>query len=113
MRNRLTFRHADITWEHFRRPSPYASQPARSGANQNLISHHWQKRFDGDRNESRPHNLKVGGHILRKYIALSDKYIEHRFKKEKLPVISFFTTQAAAERIIHKVLRNQASKIDT
>ncbi|MFT8440554.1 RNase A-like domain-containing protein [Acetobacter fabarum] len=110
---RLTFRHADITWEHFHRPSPYASQPARSGANQNLISHHRQKRFDGDRNESLPHNLKVGGHILRKHVALSDEYIERRFTKEKRPVISFFTTQAAAERIIHKVLKNNASKLDT
>ncbi|MFH7813084.1 MULTISPECIES: RNase A-like domain-containing protein [Acetobacter] len=69
--------------------------------------------FDGDRNESRPHNLKVGGHILRKHIALSDEYIERRFKKEKLPVFSFFTTQQASERIIHKVLRNNASKLDT
>ncbi|WP_165925704.1 RNase A-like domain-containing protein [Acetobacter fabarum] len=77
------------------------------------MSHHWQKSFDGDRNETRPHNLKVGGRILRKHITLSDEYIERRFKKEKLPVISFFTTQAAAERIIHKVLRNHASKIDT
>ncbi|WP_415511378.1 RNase A-like domain-containing protein [Acetobacter sp.] len=39
--------------------------------------------------------------------------MERRFTKEKLPVVSFFTTQEASERIIHKVLRNNASKIDT
>lgn len=35
---KLTFRHADITTEHFHRPSPYTPQPPRSSTNQNLLS---------------------------------------------------------------------------
>lgn len=98
---RLTFRHADITTEHFHRPSPYTPQPPRPPTNQNLLSPHRQKRFDLNHHEAPPHNRKAGGHVLLKHVDPTEEYIERRFTKEE------------AERAIHRVLRDNASKIDT
>ncbi|WP_338333680.1 RNase A-like domain-containing protein [Acetobacter sp. LMG 32666] len=109
---KLTFRHADITTEHFHRPSPYTPQPPRSPTNQNLLSPHRQKWFNLNHHEAPPHNHKAGGHVLRKHVDPTDEYIERRFMKEKHPAVSFFTSKEEAERVIHKVLRDNASKID-
>ncbi|WP_230975800.1 hypothetical protein [Acetobacter garciniae] len=81
--SRLTFRHADITSEHFHRPSPYATHPARSPTNQNLLSPHRQKNLDLDHHEAPPHNRKAGGHVLLKYVDPTAAYIDRRFTKEK------------------------------
>ncbi len=110
--SRLTFRHADITAEHFHRPSPYASQPTRTPTNQNLLSPHRQKRLDLKHHEAPPHNRKAGGHVLLKHVDPSDEYIERRFTKEKRPVVSFFTSKEEAERAIHRVLKANSHKID-
>ncbi|GLH28886.1 hypothetical protein WSS15_15360 [Acetobacter pasteurianus] len=48
-----------------------------------------------------------------KHVDPTEEYIEGRFTKEKRPVVSFFTSKEEAERAIHKVLRDNASKIDT
>ncbi|WP_257640891.1 hypothetical protein [Acetobacter okinawensis] len=50
--------------------------------------------------------------MLRKYVDPTDAYIERRFIKEKHSIVSFFTSKEAAERAIHKVIRDNASKID-
>ncbi|WP_415506521.1 RNase A-like domain-containing protein [Acetobacter sp.] len=110
--SRLTFRHADITTEHFHRPSPYTPQPPRSPTNQNLLSPHRQKRLNLNHHEAPPHNRKAGGHVLRKHVDPTDEYIERRFTKENRPIVSFFISKEEAERTIHKVLRDNASKID-
>ncbi|WP_230975514.1 RNase A-like domain-containing protein [Acetobacter garciniae] len=110
---RLTFRHADITTEHFHRPSPYTPQPPRPPTNQNLLPPHRQKRFDLNHHEAPPHNRKAGGHVLLKHVDPTDEYIERRFTKEKQSVVSFFTSKAEAEHAIHKVLRDNSYKIDT
>ncbi|WP_242401184.1 RNase A-like domain-containing protein [Acetobacter okinawensis] len=109
---KLTFRHADITTEHFHRPSPYTPQPPRSPTNQNLLSPHRQKWLNLNHHEAPPHNHKAGGHVLRKHVDPTDEYIERRFMKEKHPVVSFFTSKEEAERAINKVLRDNSYKID-
>ncbi|GCD55485.1 RNase A-like domain-containing protein [Acetobacter pasteurianus] len=109
--SRPTFRHADIAPEHFHRPSPSPQSP-RLPTNQNLLSPHRQKRLNLNRHEAPPHNRKAGGHVLLKHVDPTEEYIERRFTKEKRPVVSFFTSKEA-ERAIHKVLRDNASKIDT
>ena len=50
--------------------------------------------------------------MLRKHVDLTDEYIERRFTKENRPIVSFFISKEEAERAIHKVLRDNASKID-
>lgn len=50
--------------------------------------------------------------MLRKHVDPTDEYIERRFMKKKHPVVLFFTSKEDAERAIHKVLRDNASKID-
>ncbi|MDE7547600.1 hypothetical protein PY793_06330 [Acetobacter fabarum] len=131
--NRLTFRRADITTEHFHRASPYTPQPTRTPTNQNIslsyrhnqlnldyheASHklllpHRQKRLNLDHHEAPPHNRKAGGHVLRKHVNPTDEYIERRFTKEKQSVVSFFTSKEEAEHAIHKALRDNSHKIDT
>ncbi|MFT9016049.1 MAG: hypothetical protein ABF990_09980 [Acetobacter sp.] len=99
--NRLTFRHADITTEHFHRASPYTPQPTRTPTNQNFFSPHRQKQFDLNHHETPPHNRKVGDHVLCKHVDLTDEYTEFRFAKEKHPVVSFCTSKEEAKRAIH------------
>ncbi|GCE89286.1 hypothetical protein MSKU15_0887 [Komagataeibacter diospyri] len=112
--NRLAFRQDDITTEHFHRPVVQRTgQPARTPANQNLLSPHRQNRLDLNLHEAPPHNRKAGGHVLLKHVDPTEAYIERRFTKERHPVISFFTSKEDAERAIHAVLRDNSSKVDT
>lgn len=110
--SRLTFRQADITTEHFHRPSTYSPQPPRPPTDRNLLSPHRQKRLDLDHHEAPPHNRKAGGHVLLKHVDPTDEYIERRFVKEKRSIVSFFISKEDAERAIHKVLKDNGSKID-
>ena len=50
--------------------------------------------------------------MLRKHVDPTDEYIERRFTKENRPIVSFFTSKEEAERAIHKVIRDNTSKID-
>ncbi|WP_238332837.1 RNase A-like domain-containing protein [Acetobacter sp. DmW_136] len=110
--SRLTFRQADITTEHFHRPSTYSPQPPRPPTDRNLLLPHRQKRLDLDHHEAPPHNRKAGGHVLLKHVDPTDEYIERRFTKEKQSIVSFFTSKEDAERAIHKALKDNSSKID-
>ena len=109
--SRLTFRHTDITSEHFYRPFPYPPQPPRLPANKNRLSPDLQKNFDLTPHETSPHNFKEGGHVLRKHVNPTDEYIERRFTKEKQPIVSFFTSKEEAEHAIHTVLKDNSPKI--
>ncbi|MCE2575263.1 RNase A-like domain-containing protein [Komagataeibacter sp. FNDCR2] len=103
---RLTSRHADITTEHFHRPSPYTPQPPRPPTNQNLLSPHRQKWLNLDHHEAPLHDRKKGGgHVLLKHVDPTDEYIERRFTKDKHLVVSFFTSKEEAEHAIHQALR--------
>ncbi|WP_231850381.1 RNase A-like domain-containing protein [Komagataeibacter medellinensis] len=112
--NRLAFRQDDITTEHFHRPVvQHTGQPARTPANQNLLSPHRQNRLDLNHHEAPPHNRKAGGHVLLKHVDPTEAYIERRFRKENRPIVSFFTSKEDAERAIHALLRDNSSKVDT
>ncbi|WP_227002348.1 hypothetical protein [Komagataeibacter diospyri] len=54
-------------------------QPARTPANQNLLSPHRQNRLDLNHHEAPPHNRKAGGHVLLKHVDPTEAYIERRF----------------------------------
>ncbi|ANA13880.1 RNase A-like domain-containing protein [Acetobacter oryzifermentans] len=110
--SRLTFRQADITMEHFHRPASHSPQPARPPTDRDLLLPHRQKRLDLDHHEAPPHNRKAGGHVLLKHVDPTDEYIERRFVKERQPIVSFFISKEDAERAIHKVLKDNSSKID-
>lgn len=43
-----------------------------------------------------PYNRKVGDHVLRKYIDLTNVYIKRWFEKEKQFVVSFLTAKENA-----------------
>lgn len=105
-------KYAYIRPEHFRRPLPRTAQPSQAPANQNLLSPHRQKWLHLNQHEAPLHNLKAGGHVLRKHVSPTDEYIERRFTKEKQPIVSFFTSKEEAERTIHKVLVDNSNKID-
>lgn len=73
----------DITTEHFHRPVVQRTgQPARTPANQNLLSPHRQNRLDLNHHEAPLHDRKKGGgHVLLKHVDPTEAYIERRFTK--------------------------------
>ncbi|MBL7236942.1 MAG: hypothetical protein JJK57_10290 [Komagataeibacter hansenii] len=74
---------------------------------------HRQKRLNLDHHEAPLHDRKKGGgHVLLKHVDPTEAYIDRRFTKDKHPVVSFFTSKEEAERAIHKVLKDNSSRID-
>jgi hypothetical protein len=47
-----------------------------------------------------------------KHVNPSQAYIDRRFAKEKHAFLSYFTSKEAAERAIHKLLRDNSHDID-
>lgn len=110
--NRLYLKNDNITPEHFPRPSPQTASPTKTQPKQSLLYPHRQEKLDLNHHEAPSHNRKLGGHVLLKHVNPSDAYIERRFAREKHEFLSHFTSKEAAERAIHKVLREKASDID-
>lgn len=62
--------------------------------------------------EALPYSRQAGGCVLRNHVNLTDAYIERRFARERLFVVSFFTSKEGAEQTILKVLSDNSDKID-
>ncbi|MCH4143301.1 RNase A-like domain-containing protein [Acetobacter peroxydans] len=111
--SRLYFKNDNITPEHFPRATPQTAKPTKTPKKTSLLYPHREDKLDLNDHEAPLHDRKNGGgHVLLKHVNPSQAYIDRRFAKEKHAFLSYFTSKEAAERAIHKLLRDNSHDID-
>lgn len=110
--SRLYFKNDNITPEHFPRPAQQTAKPTKTPKKTSPLYPDLQDRMDLNDHEAPLHDRKNGGgHVLLKHVNPSQAYIDRRFAREKHAFLSYFTSKEAAERAIHKVLRDNSANI--